>query len=164
MRSTPIFCWSSMNQAALRGLEPPHFPILTTSSLPVLVPHTPRGKPSCSSSCLPCPAFLHLLGFLSQTTSLGSSCTPVFTGQAPFAIVAAVTAPQPSHRPATPLGQPSLPTCSQVHLLCLSGRHALFLLPLCPCSVAGGTLTPSCTFPLGSMGTLSDFWGQCKTS
>lgn len=42
MRSTPIFCWSSVNQVALRGLEPPHFPILTTSSLPVLVPHTQR--------------------------------------------------------------------------------------------------------------------------
>lgn len=100
---------------------------------------TPRGKHSCSPSCLPCPAFLHLIGFLSQTTSLETSCLLVFTGQAPFAIVAAITAPQPSHLLVTSLGQSSLPTCSQVHLLCLSGRHALFLLPLCPCSMAGGT-------------------------
>lgn len=89
LRSTLILGWCSVNQAALRGLEPPHSPILTT-------PPSCSGTahPEASTLALP-PAFLHLLGVLSHTLSLGTSCVPAFLGRAPFATVAAVTPHSP---------------------------------------------------------------------
>lgn len=66
---------------------------------------------------------------------------PVSVGQALFLEQLPSTPPQPSHLLATPLGQPTVPTCSQVPLLYLSGCCALLWLPLCPAVWHEGLLT-----------------------
>ena len=122
------------------GLEPPciltseqtvptpHFSVLVLQAQSLLL--FPRSPESC----------LSLSFFPSDLKLYHLRLPPCLSpwGRLPFLEQLPPTPLQPSGLPAPCLGQPSIPTCSQVRLLHLRGCHALLWLPLGPCSVAGG--------------------------
>lgn len=151
-----------MNQAALRGTGTPLHSYIRTIRFH---PHfflfwSCQPRDVRSSLCLLCPACL-LSYFPSDLKLYHLRLPPCLSlrDRLRFLEQLSPTPLQPSCLPVPPLGQPSIPTCSQVRLLHLRGCHALLWLPRASAVWQEGLLTTPRVYFMFTRHTLSRFLG-----